>query len=132
MKSNETLGGTVAPVHFSGQCMGWVSIWVGDFRDEMDLDGYLGTPFDRDHGTQRTHDGEYDVKPEPLAIEALLSGFYLSRMWLDAALAVASAAGVTGASCAVVRMHYRHAPAAAAPGPRLFLGSVPFGEAAPR
>lgn len=114
------------PQHESGPRAGWVSVWIADFRDELDYDGYSGCAFCRDHGAKPHEGGEYTVQPAPEPIEALLAKFYQSFRWRDAVLDAARAQGITQASCALVREHYHHAPAAPAPGPMRFLASVPI------
>lgn len=114
------------PRHESGPRTGWVSVWIADFRDELDLDGYLGPDFDLDHKAKPHQGGEYTVRPAPEPIDALLAKFYRSAFWRDAVLDVARAQGITQASCVYAREHYHHAPAAPAPGPMRFLASVPI------
>ncbi|APR84578.1 Hypothetical protein A7982_09927 [Minicystis rosea] len=114
------------PQHESGPRTGWVSVWIGDFRSELDYDGYSGREFCRDHGAKPFHDGEYTVHPAPEPLEALLAKFSQSFRWRDAILDAARAQGITHASCALAREHYYHAPATTAPGPMRFVASVPM------
>lgn len=111
---------------WSRPARGYVSIWIGDFRTEADLDGYLGPEFLADHGLVKA-DGDYSVQAQERPIGELLRGFFLSERWIDAALRLAEAQGVAKASCAVVRLHYRHEPPAVASSPLRFLGCVAMG-----
>lgn len=49
----------------SGPQAGWVSVWVGEFTEELDLDGYLGEPFDRDHGLEPRTKESMSSDPRP-------------------------------------------------------------------
>lgn len=104
----------------------WVSAWVGDFTDELDLDGYLGPEFHQDHGTARHEGSEYAILPAPVPISDLIGRAYLSNLWGPRMVEVAERSGVTQASCLLVYLHYRHEPSRHAKGPLRFLGSVQF------
>jgi len=111
-------------VHRSGPVAGWVSVWVGDLTDELDLDGYF-YEFDEEHGLfKRGDDGGYCVKDSPQPLEALLESFFSSKTWLPALLELAEERGIHRASCAVIQFHYLHEPVAEAPGPLKFVGAV--------
>ena len=115
----------IAPVP-SGPARGWASVWVGDFTDELSLDGYLGPGFRRDHGCLPHDASEYDVRPKAVPLADLLSRSSLFASWGEPLLAVAAKAGVVSASCSLVYLHYRHAQAAPVRSPLRFVGSVPF------
>jgi hypothetical protein len=108
----------------SGPSAGWVSAWVGDLTDELDLDGYL-YEFDRDHRlSERGEDGGYTVGEEAKPLDALMSEFFLARSWASRMADEGRKRGIDRASCAVIQLHYRHAPAALAPGPLRFVASI--------
>lgn len=111
----------------SGPQAGWVSVWVGEFTEELDLDGYLGEPFDRDHGLEPTDQGEYVVRPSPLPLAELLDGCFLSDRWAPPLVEEARRRGVTEASCAVVRLHYRHTEQTPPNSPLRFVASIQWG-----
>lgn len=112
------------PEFSSGPSAGWISVWVGDLTDELDLDGYL-YDFDRDHRLyERSDDGGYTVEPSPAPLEPLLQGFHLSERWLPAVIEAGRGKAIERACCAVVQFHYRHQPVEEAPGPLRFVASV--------
>lgn len=106
---------------------GWVSVWVGDLTNELDLDGYLGAPFAADHGCKLSGQGEYTVQPAAMPLKELLARFSLADRWLASVLDTAQARGVHAASCAVVEQHYRYDAAGPGQGPLRFLASVRWG-----
>lgn len=114
------------PTGSSGVAKGFVSIWIGNFKDELDLDGYLGPEFEADHGLTKA-EGEYAIHKVDVPLRELLEAFFLSERWIAAALDIATSKGETTASCAVVRTHYRHEPSAPSAGPLRFLGCVALG-----
>lgn len=109
---------------FSGPSKGWVSVWIGDLRSELDLDGHLSDDFRANHGMQRTDQGEYAVHKEPRDLRTLLGEFFLSDRWLGPMLKLAEAQGISTASCAYVEQHYRHEPRMSVNDPLRFLGCV--------
>lgn len=111
---------------FSGEASRWVSLWVGDFTDELELDGYLGRPFDHDHGTSPDGEGEYRVGTEIMPIETALADCYLAKTWAPAMAALARERGVETVTCVLVKVHYRHEERAPVAGPMRFVGSVAF------
>ena len=112
---------------YSGPAEGWVSIWVGDFTDELDLDGYGDAELERDHGLRSIADldGEYAVRDAPTPIADLLKSFWLANRWASRAASVCSAEGAEVASCARVYVHYRHVPSFEGRGPLRFAACVP-------
>lgn len=111
---------------FSGEASRWVSLWVGDFTDELDLDGYLGTPFDRDHGMSPGGEGEYRVGTELMPIETALADCYLAKAWAPAMAALARERGVDRVTCVLVKLHYLHEEREPVGGPMRFVGSLAF------
>ena len=105
-----------------------VSVWLGDFRDELDLDVYLRTRFSADFGF------EYDPGASPetsahahaIGIADLLRGFSQSRRFVDHAVEQAALLGISEARAAVVFYATRYEPALATKqsAPLRFLGAI--------
>ncbi len=108
----------------SGPARDWVSVWVGDFTEELALDGYLGPAFRRDHGCVAHENSAYGVHTAAMPLGQLLAEHAIYALWGRQILAVAASQGVSAASCSLVYLHYRHVPAHQAPGPLRFVGSV--------
>jgi hypothetical protein len=115
-----------APAPFSGPQAGWVSVWVADFTQELNLDGYSAAELGRDHGVVAFPGGAYSVFPAPRPMEDLLRGQWLSKRWAEAMLAICREKGIREAPCCVWRVHYRHVPAREGVGPLRFVGCVPL------
>ena len=103
---------------------GWVSIWVADYTDELDLDGYSPREFRADHGVCDFDQGEYAVHPQSEPIDELLHGFWLADRWAAEAIETCRQRGITEAPCVLVRVHYRHEPATPGTGPLRFAACV--------
>lgn len=103
---------------------GWVSVWVGDLTDELDLDAYLGAPFANDHGFALSGQGEYAVRPEAVQLAELLARFWLADRWLGKVVEAARARGLETASCALVEQHYHHVESLPPRGPLRFVVSL--------
>jgi len=86
-----------------------VSIWVGDFGSEDELDEYLRSPegFSADYGfTIDDRSGpEISVEVQPVGIEQLLTGFSLYAQFLPSAIATAKKDGVEKVTSAAVFHH---------------------------
>jgi len=103
---------------------GWVSVWVADYTDELDLDGYSRSEFRSDHGVVDFDEGECAVHPQARPIDELLHGCWLADRWAEKAITICRQRGITEAPCVVVRVHYRHEPATPGTGPLRFAACV--------
>lgn len=99
-------------------------MWVADYTDELDLDGYSRSEFRADHLVVDFDEGEYAVHPQAKPIDELLHGCRLADRWAEEAIAVCRRRGITEAPCVVVRVHYRHEPATPGTGPLRFAACV--------
>jgi hypothetical protein len=104
----------------------WASVWVGDLTDELSLDGYLGPAFLRDHGCLPHENSEFVVLPAAVPLADLLHGAFLADYWGEQLIAAAASAGVSSASCALIRLHYHHTEDIPSQSPLRFVGAVPF------
>lgn len=106
-----------------------VSVWLGDFRTEGDLDEYMREDFSSHFGftyepaagpESHTHPGE------PISVRELLSGFSQSHRFLDEAVRAALQHGRTVANAAVVFFATRYdlSLASAVSPPLQFIGAI--------
>jgi hypothetical protein len=109
---------------------GFVSVWVGDFRSEDDLDDYLLDHFAAEFGfeVQPQAVQEIGVEPEPVEIGKLVRGFSRSTTFDSRVVDAARTHGVTTASCMFIIYNFKFdSSCQAVPSPRLkFIGAVPF------
>ncbi len=81
-----------------------VAIWIGDQRDEIDLDAYLTDQFEIDFGftINERMMPEIDTRPEAVSPAHLLKGFSMWESWHASAVSKCAAIGITEAASAVV------------------------------
>lgn len=83
---------------------GVVSIWIGDFTSESEMDDYIFGRFSQDFGfilNERSLP-ECGVEKEKKEIRELLTGFSWYRDFIDEAVDMIKAKGIHEASCAAV------------------------------
>lgn len=106
-----------------------VSIWIGDFSDEMDLDDYLSEGFAEDFGFEIYPPDAPEAGAESETdIRSLLRGFSSWERFVDAAEELAHRRNIETASCAVVFYNFAYDPELirTSDGPLRFLGTVPW------
>jgi hypothetical protein len=105
-----------------------VSVWLGDFRDDIALDHYMRGTFAADFGFEYDPEGGPEASTHAVAISIteLLSGFSQWRRFVDRAVAQASLLGISEASTAVVfhATRYETALATTESAPLRFLGAI--------
>ena len=96
---------------------GFLSLWLGNFADEDELDEYLEEQFVHDFGFAiYTPDGpEADVEEQPKDIDTLLRSYSRGETFADVAVRAANAQGWYQATTAVVFYNFKYDPAFAAP-----------------
>jgi hypothetical protein len=112
---------------------GMVSVWIGNFRSDMELDDYLNlsSGFEEDFGFELKERDmpETSVEPEPVPIVNLVDGFSWSDSYAKAVVRLATDQGVERATSMVVFLNFEYQPERAKPRPSAplqFLGAVPF------
>jgi len=106
-----------------------VSVWLGDFRTEGELDDYLREDFSLHFGFayEAPAGPEACAHPgEPISVSELLLGFSQSRRFIDRAVEVALQHGRSVANAAVVFYATRYDPGLATveSAPLLFIGAI--------
>jgi hypothetical protein len=89
-----------------------VAIWVGNHRDELDLDEYMMEQFEDDFGfsVNERRMPEIDTQPEPVPVAELLKGFSMWDSWYRSAIARCAEIGIERCASAVVFHFLRYAP----------------------
>jgi hypothetical protein len=108
---------------------GSISVWVGDFRSEDDLDDYIDHEFPAHFGFKVPPQVvcEIGVKPAPQAIGQLVEGFSRSKTFDSKVVEAADAEGIMEASCMFIIYNFKYDRRQQTGNPRLtFIGSVPF------
>ena len=110
---------------------GTVSVWVGDFRTEDDLDDYLSGEFESDFGFAIYDRAvrEIGVEPEPVSIEQLVAPFSRADTFASGVVDAARKVGRTSASAMFIIYFFAFDPALAHVHPQAqltFIGAVPF------
>ena len=108
-------------------------MWLGNFRSEDEIDGYLSEEFENDFGFKiYSLDGpESDVSEEgPKPVQELLEGFSRWESFIEAATAEANVKGWNEATTAIVFYNFKYDPQFINPdslGLLTFIGIVPYG-----
>jgi hypothetical protein len=93
---------------------GRVSIWIGNFRSEEELDAYmnLDRQFEKDFdfNLNETDMPEVIVFDSPIPIAKLAEGFSWSDSYKDAAASVARERGITQATTMVMFLNFEFLP----------------------
>jgi immunity protein 22 of polymorphic toxin system len=110
-----------------------VSVWIGNFASNAELDDYLNLSrnFEHDFGFELNERDmpEVSVKPEPMPMRHLVSGFSWSDSYAQNVIALAQSQGIERATTMVVFFNFQYQPERAKPekgAPLKFLGAVPF------
>ncbi len=121
--------------HVDFHAGGIISLWLGNFRSELELDDYLSLSkqFQADFGFEiDPRDGpEAKVSEDgPMDIRRLLDGLSCSGTFIDAAAEGAETQGWTKATTALVFYNFKYDPAFINPDsdrPLTFIGSYSGG-----
>jgi len=112
---------------------GMVSVWVGNFPSDIELDDYmnLSRKFEQDFGFELNERDmpETSVHPEPVPISELVDGFSWSDSYAQSVGELAIRQGVERATSMVVFLNFEYRPERAHPkenAPLKFLGAVRF------
>ena len=89
-----------------------VAIWIGDHRDELDLDEYMTDRFESEFGftVNERRMPEIDTRPEPVPVSELLKGFSMWENWYEAAISRCAESGIEHGASAVVFHFLRFSP----------------------
>ena len=89
-----------------------VAIWIGDQRNELDLDDYMMNRFEEDFGftLNERRMPEIDTQPEPVPLAELLKGFSMWESWFESAISRCAESGIEHAASAVVFHFLRYSP----------------------
>ncbi len=89
---------------------GYVSVWVGEFTSEDDLDEYLRDSFSHDYGVKidAAAIGEIAVKSVPVDILTLVNGFSRSETFDIACVEAALKKLISKASCMFVAYDFKY------------------------
>ena len=121
---------TARKVHAQFRTAGVISIFLGDFGRESELDGYLEKRFACDFGFEiEPRDGpECSCHRTAQDVRSLLSGASWHETFADAAAAVARERGVLRAKCALVFYNFEYCPTDTAPksAKLVFIGTFAF------
>ena len=112
---------------------GVVSVWVGNFASDIELDDYmnLSRKFETDFGFELNERDmpETSVEPLPVSVAKLADGFSWSESYANSVAELAKKRGVEQATTMVVFLNFDYQPERAKPNevaPLKFLGAVPF------
>jgi hypothetical protein len=112
---------------------GMVSVWVGNFGSDIELDDYINLDrrFEQDFGFELNDRNmpETVVKDAPVSIAELVEGFSWSDSYATAVADLAKAQGVGEATTMVVFLNFNYQPERAKPKETQllrFLGAVRF------
>lgn len=108
---------------------GFVSVWIGDFRSEDDLDDYIDDIFPKEFGFQVPPQVvcEIGVRPQPMEIASIVQGFSRWKTFESAVIEAAQSRGIKEAACMFVIYNFKYDGSSETADPLLkFIGSVPF------
>jgi hypothetical protein len=112
---------------------GMVSVWVGDFGSDIQLDDYmnLSRTFEQDFGFEYNERNapEAVVNDTPIPIVELVNGFSRSDSYAASVAELAEKQGIAKATTMVVFLNFEYQPERASPKedvPLKFLGAVRF------
>lgn len=112
---------------------GMVSVWIGNFPSDVDLDDYmnLSRKFEKDFQFELNERDmpETSVESEPVAVSQLVNGFSWSDSYAQSVTELAKRHGIERATTMVVFLNFEYQPERAKPNegaPLKFLGAVRF------
>lgn len=112
---------------------GKVSVWIGNFLSDMELDDYLNISrrFEKDFNFELNERDmpESSVESEAVPISQLVDGFSWSESYAQNVVRVAEEKGIKTATTMVVFLNFEYDPNIANPSPSAplqFLAAVPF------
>lgn len=119
--------------HNDFQKGGMVSVWIGDFASDIELDDYLNLSraFESDFGFELNDRDmpETVVNDAPTSIADLVAGFSWSKSYGAEVVSLAKAKGIEKATTMIVFLNFEYQPQQAKPkgtAPLRFLGAVRF------
>jgi hypothetical protein len=111
---------------------GKLSIWIGNFSSELELDEYinLSREFEQDFGFELNERDmpETSVQPEQLPIRKLVDGFSRSHLYAQSVVGLAEEKRIDRATTMVIFFNFEYEPERTKPNDRAplkFLGTVP-------
>lgn len=112
---------------------GMVSVWIGNFLSEIELDDYmnLSRRFEKDFQFELNERDmpETLVEAEPAALSELVHRFSWSESYAEPVVELARKHGIAKATTMVIFLNFLYQPERAKPNedaPLRFLGAVPF------
>lgn len=112
---------------------GMVSVWIGNFNSDLDLDDYinLSRTFEKNFGFELNERDmpETSVEPDPVPVCKLVEGFSWSDSYARSVAELAKRHSVEQATTMVVFLNFAYEPNPAKlnkNAPLKFLGAVPF------
>jgi len=109
---------------------GFVSVWIGDFHSEDDLDDHLNEHFLAEFGFEIPPQApcEIGVHLEPVEIGKLVQGFSRSKTFDAKVVDAARNGGINTASSMFIIYNFKYEPGCQrVANPRVkFIGAVPF------
>lgn len=112
---------------------GMVSVWIGNFPSDIELDDYinLSRTFEKDFQFELNERDmpETSVESEPVPVSQLVNGFSWSDSYAQAVSELAKQQGIKSATTMVVFLNFEYQPERAKPNqaaPLKFLGAVRF------
>ena len=112
---------------------GMVSVWIGNFRSDFELDDYmnLSRTFEKDFQFELNESDmpETSVEFEPVPVSQLINGFSWSDSYAQPITEFAKKRGIERATTMVVFLNFEYQPERANPNedaPLKFLGAVRF------
>jgi len=109
---------------------GFVSVWIGDFCSEDDLEDYLDDKFPMEFGFVLPPEApcEIAVKSEPVEIGNLVQDFSCSNTFDFQVVDAARSHGITAASCMFIIYNVKYdTPGLMVAHPQVkYIGAVPF------
>jgi Immunity protein 22 len=112
-----------------------VSVWVGNFSSDLELDDYmnLSRNFERDFGFELNERDmpETSVESEYTPVSKLVDGFSWSDAYAQSVVELATLQKIDQATTLVVFLNFEYQPERAKPkehAPLKFIGAVPFSD----
>ena len=112
---------------------GFVSIWIGNFKSDIELDDYLNLSreFENDFGFEINEKDmpEISIESQSTPIKKLVDGFSWSGSYSNGVANFAKKLGVDSATTMIVFLNFAYAPDKAKPrtnAPLQFLGVFAF------
>jgi hypothetical protein len=121
----------MAKTHQDMRISGRISLWLGDFTDELEFDEYFENCFASDFGFEiYAPAGPECSAQEETDVRSLLEGFSQWQQFIDEAVKKARAAGIESASTAIVFYDFEYDTSLIKNeiAPVHFIGTIPYSE----